>query len=1052
MDLPNNYRNLYVLFFLIAHFSLKGQEEAYIFHKLTIENNLTSQNFNYYIKKDQDGFVWISSAEGLNRFDGLEIKQYLPNSSDTNSISNPIITSNFFEGQQNDLWFSSSGAIHRYDRFNDRFSRLKISQGQRVYEEEYYLMYLDQEKNNIWLRIDDTLFIKPQDAAPVFRKTYPLNIHSQVLKNPNTPEHLLFIPLSKDAHYGVQVYWFKDEKEAGKPKHFLKNHLVTHIYYQDDWNCWVGTDVGLIHLDLTQSENANPKPINWYNGTNLNQINGIIPFKKDSLIVATQKDGVFFFDIKQQKFVSRIFEINDNGITPFAPLIDRVYLDDHSNLWVSTGGKGIYYTNLKKKRFQSILQSRLASKNDLSFIKSITEDRTGRIWCLTKNGIIVLVKEGRVIPRLNYLNSKKVPFHNHEPFFIYCDRKETIWVAMEKGLYFLESGKTHFQKLNPIGAPPDLTFTYIKELSTNKILATSTSGIFEVVFDPGPKLQKYALTGTDKGKYTWIQESNDKKHLLVREMEKSFLVYEMDGEQPTFCKSIPFGDWVNFFAEDVKRDLYWIGTSKGLYTLNWSQDSFSIKRDTFFPYHTIHGILFEKASAFLWLSTNRGLVKYWPEKKIYNTYGPADGLQSYEFNPPAAKMLHNGAMVFGGVNGLSYFFPSKIQDLEIDANPMITSIKVNDTDPPRPLICDLTKALNSAYSKKLTFRFWENTLTFTFANLEYSNPDSYGFRYKMEHFDADWVVLKNQNLVRYGKLPPGHYTFLVCTLNGDQEWSAQKVALEIVIPRPPYKTTGAYVGYGLLLSLFVWWLFHLRIKNIREKEEKKQKQAYFKQKEAEFKQQVAETETAVFRLQMSPHFIFNVMTTIKNYMEEEDVRMAGGLLDRFAKLMRMILDFSEKKYISIQEEADFLELYLETQAIRFEGKYEYKIEIQEGIDPDEILIPPMILQPFVENAILHGIRHKKEKGHITVKFMTEAEYLTCEVLDDGIGLAAAQRIKESSFGIMHESKAIPITKQRLILMKSPEGPPPSLVIKELVDENRISIGTKVTIIMPLQGG
>ncbi|MBK7336153.1 MAG: histidine kinase [Saprospirales bacterium] len=203
-------------------------------------------------------------------------------------------------------------------------------------------------------------------------------------------------------------------------------------------------------------------------------------------------------------------------------------------------------------------------------------------------------------------------------------------------------------------------------------------------------------------------------------------------------------------------------------------------------------------------------------------------------------------------------------------------------------------------------------------------------------------------------------------------------------------------------------MYRNRVERIRKKEE-------MLRKEAEVRQQMAETETAILRLQMNPHFIFNSMNSINAYILKKDINTASDYLGRFAKLMRMILDLAAKPLIPVSDEIELLKLYLQTEAMRFEHKFSYVFEVDESLDPDDVVLPTMILQPFVENAIWHGLSNKKGEGLIRISFKKENEMLHCVVEDNGIGRDAALHSKSGV--TVHESKAMSITLRRLELLE-----------------------------------
>jgi tetratricopeptide (TPR) repeat protein len=205
----------------------------------------------------------------------------------------------------------------------------------------------------------------------------------------------------------------------------------------------------------------------------------------------------------------------------------------------------------------------------------------------------------------------------------------------------------------------------------------------------------------------------------------------------------------------------------------------------------------------------------------------------------------------------------------------------------------------------------------------------------------------------------------------------------------------------------------------------------FKQKKIIAEQKANLMKQKLLVSQINPHFIFNSLNAIQNYVFTQDALRAGDYLSRLSGLMRMILEFSRQDYITVEEEHDFLKVYLEVQQLRFRDKFSFSIYIDEKIDRESVQIPPMLAQPFVENAIEHGIFHKQEKGNISIRMMQQNGNLYYEIADDGVGLAAAKSFKENS-GRPHKSLATIITKERLEthLRKSPRNSSAEIDVKD----------------------
>ena len=207
-------------------------------------------------------------------------------------------------------------------------------------------------------------------------------------------------------------------------------------------------------------------------------------------------------------------------------------------------------------------------------------------------------------------------------------------------------------------------------------------------------------------------------------------------------------------------------------------------------------------------------------------------------------------------------------------------------------------------------------------------------------------------------------------------------------------------------------------------------------------------EQRLLRAQMNPHFIFNSLASIQNFVINENSDHASIYLSRFSQLVRNILDNSTEEYVTLEKEINTIENYLELQQVRYAGKFDYRIELDPLIDPENTMIPPMLAQPFIENAIEHGIRHKKTQGHIDIRFRLQDGLLRFEVEDDGVGRLRAQEI-ESKQSSRHRSMATSITRDRLNNFNRKQKKKIRMVIIDLRDDSGQGTGTRVEFGVPV---
>jgi LytS/YehU family sensor histidine kinase len=198
---------------------------------------------------------------------------------------------------------------------------------------------------------------------------------------------------------------------------------------------------------------------------------------------------------------------------------------------------------------------------------------------------------------------------------------------------------------------------------------------------------------------------------------------------------------------------------------------------------------------------------------------------------------------------------------------------------------------------------------------------------------------------------------------------------------------------------------------------------------------------------MNPHFIFNVMNSIQNYINNNQNHEANLFLSDFATLIRVNLDISSKRYISLDDEIAYLELYLALESRRFNGKLTYKIDIAKNVDGDDIMVPVMLIQPFVENAIWHGILPKKQPGNVTINISAhQTEFIKIEIIDDGVGLRKPNAMNSAEVQ-KHISKGMKMTRERLDLISQLSGKKLDIVVTEAFPGS-VFPGVKVEFLLP----
>jgi uncharacterized membrane-anchored protein YhcB (DUF1043 family) len=361
---------------------------------------------------------------------------------------------------------------------------------------------------------------------------------------------------------------------------------------------------------------------------------------------------------------------------------------------------------------------------------------------------------------------------------------------------------------------------------------------------------------------------------------------------------------------------------------------------------------------------------------------------------------------------------------------LITSISINNI---------LSGASADSFAKKgYKLSYKENNILLEYTAIDYTNSERITFAYMLEGFDKDWIYAGTNRKVNYSNLKGGNYVFKLKACNSSGLWNENYTTFKFYI-RPPLWQRWWF--WPLLALLFVGCIIGIarnRIKKIRQKEKL----------ETGINRQIAELEMKALRSQMNPHFIFNSLNSIHKYIWENKQDDASEYLTKFSKLMRLILENSACKSISLTREIEALSLYTELEHRRSNNKFDYQLSISPLVNADEIEVPPMIFQPYIENAVWHGLAQKEGKGNLTINFDRQGSYLICTIDDDGIGRAKAAEIKKQKQSF-HRSIAMTVTAERLNLIQSANDLKASVEIIDKTDAAGAATGTLVKIKLPI---
>ncbi len=424
---------------------------------------------------------------------------------------------------------------------------------------------------------------------------------------------------------------------------------------------------------------------------------------------------------------------------------------------------------------------------------------------------------------------------------------------------------------------------------------------------------------------------------------------------------------------------------------------------------------------FLWVGTDKGInkINLINKDQPIVKYSITEGLPSNMINTISVE----GSTVYAGTpSGLIYFNETRLEKISRCDLKMLSVYK---------------SGVPVDFQKTITLPYKNNDLRIEFIGLSFRSEGIINYQYRLIGLKNKWEST-SQNTIEYQSLPPGNYKFELFASNKYGKES-NKIVISIDVVTPYWQTLWFRIAILILLLFTIWYLINFRYKKIRNKERAKESQ----------RQKISDLEQRALRAQMNPHFIFNCINSIQNFIISNNLEATNNYLSKFAHLIRQTLDNSDKKIILISEEVKYLTIYLELEKMRLSGKFDYKINIDENIAADFTYIPNMLLQPFIENSIRHGVRYRKDdQGLIQLTFTGDDKCITCTIEDNGIGRQMSRQLKSQQH-IEYQSRGMLLTKERINAINNEYQDKIEIHIMDLVDENKFGTGTKVVIVFPI---
>jgi ligand-binding sensor domain-containing protein/serine/threonine protein kinase len=820
------------LVFLFFPLGLKAQTLR--FERFSLEQGL-SQSFVSSIVQDKEGFIWFSTNDGLNRYDGYNFKVFRNEPKNTNSLPKGAIFTTFIDSK-GIIWIGVEGkGLSQYDPLTNKaiqfpFEELEIDVNQN---DQNFEAVSDKLSNSNIISIyedkEGQLWLGTLKGLSKFDR--------------------------KNRRF-TNFYFFKNQDNLA-----IQTQIVS--TYQDSFGFfWFGSAEGLVKFDPKY------KSFETYTSNTNNFINSICEDDQGFLWLGTGK-GISVFDPKKGEFLTQ-----EDLALPQIPKVQikKIVKDDQGNFWIGSYGEGLYKYNTKTKNLVNYRNSQ-ADPNSLSSnnIISLYIDKSGILWVGTTSGI------SRTYPKAQffdlYTNNINDPSSLSSNFVmsLFEDKDKTLWIGtLDTGLNKYDPKTKTFA---PFYSKEDTTENrwlnrYVRAIHRDKkgnfwvgsqygIIKYDTQGKVNL-FDPDSfpptnhqtNVSKIFETksgdlyiGTEAALYRYNYEKaefiriavnlvttiyEDKKgNIWFGTYYEGLYCYDPKTEFISWYKNDPsnpnslsynritaihedrtgsfwvatYGGGLNLFDQNNKTfKAFTVENTKG--NLDSFEDNYLNVFSEGLPNDVVYGIL-EDSKGNLWLSTNQGLSKFTPKTMKFRNYNALDGLQSNEFNTGAFFKSESGEMFFGGINGFNRFFPESVKD-----NLQIPTIKIMGFNV-------FNKARNISGLDSIELPYRDNFFSFEFVGLSYIRTEKNLYAYKMEGFDKDWVYSGTRRYASYTNLDPGTYIFKVKGSNNDGIWNEEGTTIKIVIKPPFWRTWWAYSFYFVFFIGSIVLFVNSRVKKIK---------------------------------------------------------------------------------------------------------------------------------------------------------------------------------------------------------------------------------------------
>ncbi|MES2731985.1 MAG: two-component regulator propeller domain-containing protein [Bacteroidota bacterium] len=956
--------------------------------------------------QDREGFMWIGTQDGLNRFDGYSFLLFEHDASDKNSLSNNNITC-LYEDREGNIWVGTSDGLNKLDKTTNTF---------RTYHHDPANAH-SLSHNDIRAIYEDrlhTLWVGTYIGLNKLNRTTNIfTLYEHIPGHPNKWAYNQITKMCEDrqgnfwlgTNQGISRFDRKSHQFTRYPLPGIEKNIIDHRFAVRDMledrqgNLWVATSGhGLIAFDRkTHQFKVYLPDQKEANSIFSAHLLSVFEDSFGTLWIGTQDKGLYRFDRPTEKFIPLNPDLTQLKTT--LPLsIVTIYEDRSKVLWLGTYEGGLFKTDLLSKKFRHVFHK----PNDNNSIRTkklftLYEDHSGNVWIGNNVGFDKLDKSRGTFTHYTYPPpAPKNPWENNNNC-IYEDNKGFLWFGLTGG---------GLKKFDP---RTKLFTSYLHNPTDSNGLP---HGIVNIIYqDKKARIwvgTRFGLARLDEDKKKFI--SYTPSFVTASKCDITSIVEDQDGllwvaaAQYGLLKFNPEDGIFTPFAyqnsagtktkaiHQLYSDgsgLLWVCLLEGgllsidLKTARWK----TIVSPKALSKMVIMGIL-EDGKGNLWLSTSKnGLLRFNPSTNALTNYDVTDGLQANEFNMAYCKN-DRGEMYFGGGNGFNVFHPDSITSNPYVPPVAISSFKVFDK--PR------------SFTKEITLPYSDNFISFDFVALSYAFSAKNRYAYRLEGFDKTWIQASTRRYASFTNLEPGEYVFRVKAANHDGVWNEQGASVKITITPPLWRTTGAYLLYVVLVIGLSAGIRHNTLKQVRLKNNlilkdlEAQKMMELDQLKSHFFTSISHEFRTPLTLILSP---LEQAFASKGILQQPAIRLMRRNTHRLLELINQLLDISKLEAKKMQWEVkpgDLIPLLKATvfSFLSFAESKHIGLSFECALDSLPMLFDQDKLEKVVTNLLANALKFTPAQGEVKVKVSvsteTDKRWIVLEVEDTGIGIPAEQ--------------------------------------------------------------